>query len=64
MVVFLHVQNFIDQLPLNLFICNPFYNYNIVTCLLQSENVLQLIINLFIFSLIYDTMIYWDVNHH
>ncbi len=46
-VVVLHVQNFLDKLPLNLVL---FYNCNIVTWLLQSENVLQLIINLFMFA--------------
>jgi hypothetical protein len=64
MVVFLHVQDFIDKLSLNLVFCNPFDNCSIATSLLQSENVFQLIINLFIFELIYDTLIYWDVNHH
>jgi hypothetical protein len=46
MVVVLHVQNFLDKLPLNLVL---FDNCNIMTRLLQSEDVLQLIINLFIF---------------
>jgi hypothetical protein len=40
MVVFLHVQNFMDKLLLNLIFRIPFYNCNIVTRLLQSENVL------------------------
>jgi len=40
MVVFLHVQNFIDKPPFNLILRIPFYNCNIVTRLLQSENVL------------------------
>jgi hypothetical protein len=62
MVVFLHVQNFKDKLPLNLVLL---YNCNIVIGLLQSENLLQLLINLFIYLFQFDdTMIYWDVNHH
>ncbi len=49
MVFFLLVQNFMDKLPLNLVLRIVFfYNCNVVTWLLQSENVLQLIINLFI----------------
>jgi len=51
MVFFLHVQNFMDKLPLNLVFPIPFYNSNIVTRLLQSENVFQLLINLFIFGM-------------
>jgi hypothetical protein len=62
MVVFLHVQNFKNKLPLDLVFL---YNCNIVTRLLQSENLLQLIINLFIYLFqFHDTIIYWDVNHH
>jgi hypothetical protein len=47
MVFFLHVQNFMNILPLNLVLL---YNCNIVTRLLQSENIFQLLINLFIFA--------------
>jgi hypothetical protein len=42
MVEFLHVQNLV--------LCSFFYNCNIVTGLLQCENVFQLIMNLFIFA--------------
>jgi hypothetical protein len=47
MVVFLHVQNFMNKLPLNIVLL---YNSSIVTRLLQSESVLQLQIILFIFA--------------
>jgi hypothetical protein len=49
MILFLHVQNFMDKLPLNIGLCNSFYNCTIMTWLLQSENEFQLIINFFIF---------------
>jgi hypothetical protein len=38
-----------ENLPLNLVFRILFYNYNIVTRLLQNENVLELIIYLFVF---------------
>jgi hypothetical protein len=49
MVVFLHVQSIMNKLPLNLVFCSPFSQLQHVTRLLQSENVFQLIIYLFIF---------------
>ncbi len=50
MIVFLHVQNFMDKLPLIIVFRNFFLQLQHYDMTLQSENLFQLIINFFIFA--------------
>jgi hypothetical protein len=47
---YFYVQHFMDKDSLKLIFLNDFYNCNVVSTLLQIKNVLQLIIELFIFA--------------
>jgi hypothetical protein len=48
MVVFLYAQNFMNKFSLKLVVFSFFYNYNVVSTLLQIKNIFQLMIILFI----------------